>query len=168
LSAFNILHLVPSSRLGSNEFELHDPVIAEYADLIWEPAYIDNVAMVTPVDPSLRSHMHKTRGDRTEDFTRRVETTLVFLGFLRTCEESFRDSSQLRPGVDPDEFRMSLTKLKIRSIWRGMSVAYRARLTSLKRGGYLKNVDAGWWSKTLNDHPLFLDIEKSDELLTPL
>ena len=126
LSAFNILHLVPSSRLGSNEFELHDPVIAEYVDLIWEPAYIDNIAMVTHVDPGLRSHMHRTRGDRTEDFTRRVETTLVFLRFLRTCEQSFRDSSQLRPGVDPDEFRMSLTKLKIRSIWRGMALAYRA------------------------------------------
>jgi hypothetical protein len=166
-SAFNILHLVPSSRIGSSEFELHDPVIAEYVDLIWEPAYIDNIAMVTHVDPSLRSQMHKTRGDRTEDFTRRVETTLVFLQFVRSCEESFRDPSQLRPGVDPAEFRMSLTKLQIRSLWRGMAVAYRARLTSLRRGGYLKNVDPAWWSKTLNDHPLFLDIEKTDELLTP-
>jgi energy-coupling factor transporter ATP-binding protein EcfA2 len=167
-SAFNVLHLVPTARIGSSEFELHDPVIAEYLELIWEPAYIDNVAMVTHVDPGLRSQMHKTRGDRPEDFTHRVETTLVFLEFLRSCEESFRDPSQLRPGVDPNEFRMSLTKLKVRCLWRGMAVAYRARLTSLKRGGYLKNVDPGWWSKTLNDHPVFLEIEKTDELLTPL
>ncbi len=174
--AFNILHQVPAQG-GVVEYEIHDSVIQEYVGqqhagrdrpgMIWEPAYVDNVAKVTPVDPSLLPKMRKTRGDWPDDFTDRVETTLLFLSFLRGCEDSFRDPKQLRPGVDPAGFRESLEKIRIPCLWRGMAVAYRNRLSALKQGGYLKNVDPRWWAQILG-HPVFLDVDKADVNLNPL
>jgi hypothetical protein len=165
LSAFNILHLTPSSRPDSIEYELHDPVIHEYLDLIWEPAYVDNIALVTPVDPALHSRMAKTRGDVADDFTRRVETTLVFLGFLRDCEASFCNPKHLRPGLDAARFRETLASLKLRCLWRGMANSYRARLTNLRRGGYLPKVDPSWWEKILHGTALLQEIDKAGEFL---
>jgi hypothetical protein len=111
--------------------------------------------------------MRKTRGDWAEDFTDRVETTLVFLNFLRGCEESFRDSKLLRPGVDPVGFRETLEKIRTPCLWRGMAAAYRNRLAALRQGGYLKNVDQRWWTQTLGA-PFFADIDKAEPSLTPL
>ena len=48
-------------------------MIAEYLDLLSEPAYLDDVAIVTPVDRSFRESMHRTRGDRPDDFPVRVK-----------------------------------------------------------------------------------------------
>jgi hypothetical protein len=167
LGAFNILHLTPTARHDSIEYELHDPVIREYLDIIWEPAYVDNIAMVTPVDPALRSRMFKTRGDVPDDFVRRVETSLVFLGFLRECEESFCNAKYLRPGVDPQDFQDMLAKLKLRSIWRGMAISYRARLAHLRRGGYLPKIETSWWDRVLHDSPVFQDLDQASEFLVP-
>ena len=172
---FNILHQVPAQG-GVVEYEIHDSVIQEYVGeehagrerpgLIWEPAYVDNVAKVTPVEPALLPKMRKTRGDWADDFTDRVETTLLFLGFLRSCEDSFRDPKLLRPGVDPVSFRESLEKTRIPCLWRGMAAAYRNRLSALRQGGYLKNVDPRWWVETLGA-PLFLDVDQAEVNLTP-
>jgi hypothetical protein len=174
--AFNILHQVPAQG-GVVEYEIHDSVIQEYVGqehpgrerpgLIWEPAYVDNVAKVTPVEPALLLRMRKTRGDWADDFTDRVETTLVFLSFLRSCEDSFRDPKHLRPGVDAVSFRESLEKIRLPCVWRGMAAAYRNRLAALRQGGYLKNVDPRWWVQTLGD-PLFLAVDKAEVNLTPL
>jgi hypothetical protein len=174
--AFNLLHQVPAQG-GVVEYEIHDSVIQEYVSqehsgrdrpgLIWEPAYVDNVAKVTPVEPALLHKMRKTRGDWAEDFTVRVETTLLFLGFLRNCEDSFRDPKLLRPGVDPAIFRESLEKIRIPCLWRGMAAAYRNRLSALHLGGYLKNVDPRWWIQTLGDS-LLVDADTTDVHLTAL
>jgi hypothetical protein len=167
-AAFNILHLTPTPRHDLIDYELHAPVIHEYVSLIWEPAYLDNIAMVTPVDPALHSRMHKTRSVVPDDFTRRVETTLVFLEFLRDCEQTFCDAQHLRPGVDPSLFRATLAKLKLRCLWRGMAGAYRARLSSLRRGGYLPRVEPAWWDRVLHDAPIFHDLDRIPEFLIPV
>ena len=103
LGTFNVLHQVPT-RGGLIEYELHDPVIAEYLQLLSEPAYLDDVAIVTPVERSFRESMYRTRGDRPDDFPARVESSVSFLRFLRDSEDRFRDPDQLRPGVDHDAF----------------------------------------------------------------
>jgi hypothetical protein len=166
-AAFNILHLTPTPRHDLIEYELHAPVIHEYSDMIWEPAYIDNIAMVTPVDPALHSRMFKTRADVADDFTRRVETTLEFLEFLRDCEQTFCKAKHLRPGVDPHTFAETLEKLKLRSLWRGMAGSYRNRLTKLWRGGYLPRIEPSWWDRVLHDSPIFRQIEQAGEFLVP-
>ena len=90
LLTFNFLHEEPAGG-KKIEYEIHEDVVQEYLALRFEPAYVDNVAMVTPVDPKYLHRMSRTRGDRAEDFTRRVATTLAFLEFLRDCEDAFRD-----------------------------------------------------------------------------
>ncbi|MDR3633065.1 MAG: hypothetical protein P4L84_04460 [Isosphaeraceae bacterium] len=174
--SFNILHQVPvQNRLI--DYEIHDSVIQDYVGtehhnfprngLIWEPAYVDNIAMVTPVDSTTLIGMKKTRGDRTEDFTARVETTLAFLRFLRGCEDSFRDPSQLMADINREDFRETLEKRRIPCLWRGMTLGYRSRLLGLQQSGYLKMVDSRWWTRILDD-PLFATVDIADRVLMPL
>jgi hypothetical protein len=166
LGTFNVLHQVPS-RGGLIEYELHDAVIAEYLQLLSEPAYLDDVAIVTPVDRSARESMYRTRGDRPDDFPARVESSISFLRFLRESEDRFRDPSQLRPGVDPDAFRQALTKNPLPCLWRRMAVEYKQRLIGLRNSGYLKTVDAAWWNKPLAD-PVLAGAEDAPDVLAPL
>ena len=78
LLTFNFFHEEPAGG-KKIEYEIHDDVVQEYLALRFEPAYIDNVAMVTPVARKSLPLMSKTRGDRAEDFPRRVATTLAFI-----------------------------------------------------------------------------------------
>src|SRR5262249_15945884 len=48
LLTFNFLHEEPAGG-KKIEYEIHDDVVQEYLALRFEPAYVDNVAMVTPV-----------------------------------------------------------------------------------------------------------------------
>jgi hypothetical protein len=165
--AFNMFHQTPVQS-DLVDYEIHNSVVEEYVGtdrpgfprngLIWEPAYVDNIAVVTPVDPSLLSNMRKTHGDRTEDFTTRVETTLCFLRFLRSCEESFCDPDQLRAGIDRNNFIGMLVTRKLPSLWRGMTLGYRNRLVGLEQSGYLRTIDARWWARILAD-PLFAAVD---------
>ena len=165
LGAFNVLHQVPA-RGASIEFELHDSVIDEYLQLLAEPAYVDNIAMVTPVDPAYLPAMRPTRGDRPDDFTARVETTLNFLRFLRDCEVQFRDPSRLRAGLDPARFREKLEAARLPCLWRRIALRYRGRLEGLRHSGYLRNVDAAWWDRTLHNPLLTTQLDAEGELLT--
>jgi hypothetical protein len=97
-----------------------------------------------------------------------VETTLVFLGFLRDCEESFCSARNLRPGVDGKAFRETLAKLRLRCLWRGMASSYRERLQSLRRGGYLPKVEPSWWDKVLHEAAVIQDLDKASDVLVPL
>ena len=90
LLTFNFFHEEPAGG-KKIEYEIHEDVVQEYLALRFEPAYVDNVAMVTPVDPKYLRGCRRTRGDRAEDFTARVATTLAFLEFVRECEDQFRD-----------------------------------------------------------------------------
>jgi hypothetical protein len=166
LGAFNVLHQVPS-RAATIEFELHDSVIDEYLQLLGEPAYIDHVAMVTPVDPAYLPSMRPTRGDRPDDFPARVETTLSFLRFLRDCESRFRDPAQLRAGVDPARFREKLETARLPCLWRRIAARYLERLKGLKHSGYLKHVEASWWTRILTDPLLTTQFDAQGEHLTP-
>jgi hypothetical protein len=48
-----------------------------------------------------------------------------------------------------------------------MAAAYCNRLSALRQGGYLKNVDPRWWAQISAD-PLFLELDKADVQLSPL
>ena len=63
LLTFNFLHEEPAGG-KKIEYEIHEDVVQEYLALRFEPAYVDNVAMVTPVEPKYLPRMSRTRGDR--------------------------------------------------------------------------------------------------------
>jgi hypothetical protein len=136
-------------------------------DILSEPAYLDDVAIVTPVERSYRESMYATRGDRPDDFPARVESSISFLRFLRDSEDRFRDPDQLRPGVDHDAFREALAKNPLPCLWRTMALQYRQRLIGLRNSGYLKAVDSSWWNKPLSD-PVLADAEQASDVLAPL
>ena len=114
-------------------------MIAEYLELLSEPAYLDDVAIVTPVERSFRESMYRTRGDRPDDFPARVESSISFLRFLRDSEDRFRDPDQLRPGVDHDAFREALTKNPLPCLWRTMADRVPAETDRLAEQRLLEN-----------------------------
>jgi hypothetical protein len=166
MNAFNLLHDIPV-RGGLVDFELHPTVIEEYLNhLLGEPAYLDNVAMVTPVTPTVRESMQQTRGDRLDQFTTRVETSLHFLRFLRECEDQFRDPEQLPHNLDPDRFRKALREVRLPCLWIFLAQRYRERLRALQVSGYLRYVESDWWDRTLYD-PIFVAIDGTCPSLLP-
>jgi hypothetical protein len=164
LLTFNFLHEEPSGGKRV-EYEIHGDVVQEYLALRFEPAYVDNVAMVTPVDPRLLPRMSRTRGDRAEDFTRRVATTLAFLEFIRECEDAFRDPTRVA-NVPAEVFIKALESLKILCLWKPMSLRYHDRLSGLRDSGYLRTIDPAWWDGTLG-HSLFIQAKEASDVLRP-
>jgi GTPase SAR1 family protein len=160
---FNFFHQVPN-REGKIEYEIHLDTVNEYMSLQFEPAYIDNISMVTSVTKKHLKNMHKTRGDRPDDFCRRVETSLAFLEFLRECEDQFRSVALLRWST-PEVFVSALEDLKIPCLWRRMALRYLDRLVGLRKSGYLKSIDASWWDAKLSC-AIFDEAEKEETYLT--
>jgi hypothetical protein len=164
LLTFNFLHEEPAGG-RKIEYEIHEDVVQEYLALRFEPAYVDNVAMVTPVDPKYLPRMSRTRGDRADDFQRRVGTTLAFLEFLRDCEDAFRNP-QLVVNTASDVFVKALESLKLVCLWKHMALRYHDRLTGLRGSGYLRAVEPDWWDATLGN-PLFEQIREASDFLSP-
>lgn len=171
LRDFNVLHEIPKAG-GVVDYEIHQDVVATYmggpdrTGLLFEPAYIDNAAMVTPVDPATLARMKVTRGDRAADFQTRVETTLAFLLFLRDCEDSFRDPDVLRRGSDRDAFLESMEALGLPCLWGAIGRQYAHRLHGLRKAEVLKGVDDAWWDKILDD-PFWAEAQEVPEALDP-
>ena len=152
------------SRGGPIEYELHDPVIAEYLQLLSsEPAYIDDVAIVTPVDRSFRESMYRTRGDRPDDFPARVESSISFLrrdrATRKTDSATLDQASAWRRRSRPRSVRhftgKSPAALPAGGRWH---VEHRQRPIGLRNSGYLKTVDATWWNRPLSD-PVLAEAE---------
>jgi hypothetical protein len=164
LLTFNFFHEEPSGG-RKIDYEIHEDVVQEYLALRFEPAYVDNVAMVTPVDPKYLDRMSKTRGDRPDDFIRRVATTLAFLEFVRECEDQFRDP-KLVANTTSETFIKALESLKLVCLWKHMALRYQDRLIGLKASGYLRTIDPGWWEATLGN-ALFIQAREAPEFLGP-
>jgi hypothetical protein len=164
LLTFNFLHEEPAGG-KKIEYEIHDDVVQEYLALRFEPTYVDNVAMVTPVGPKYLPLLSKTRGDRAEDFPRRVATTLAFIGFIRECEDSFCDPT-LVVNTPGEVFIKALELLKLVRLWKPMALRYHDRLAGLRGSGYLRGIEPGWWDATLGN-PLFEEARAAGEFLIP-
>jgi hypothetical protein len=165
LLTFNFFHEEPAGG-KKIEYEIHEDVVQEYLALRFEPAYVDNVAMVTPVDRKYLPLMSRTRGDRAEDFPRRVATTMAFLEFIRDCEDAFRDP-KLVANTPGDVFIKALESLKLVCLWKHMALRYHDRLVGLKESGYLRTIEPGWWETVLGN-PIFQQAREAGEYLSPL
>jgi hypothetical protein len=165
LLTFNFFHEEPAGG-KKIDYEIHEDVVGEYLAMRLEPAYVDNVAMVSPVDSKFLSRMARTRGDRAEDFPRRVGTTLAFLEFVRECEDQFRDPARLTHAT-PESFVKALESLKLACLWKQMALRYHDRLLGLKGSGYLRTIDPHWWDSTIAS-PLFESAKDAPDHLRPL
>ncbi len=159
---FNFLHQIPTGR-GKIEYEIHHPIVHEYIKLQFEPAYVDNLALVTPVRTKFLPRMCKTTAAR-GDFTRRVETTFAFLEFLRECEDEFRSAERLKR-TSAEAFTRALDDLRIPCLWRMMAMRYFDRLLGLRRSGYLRDIADSWWDAAIGNR-IFDQAQAEEEYLS--
>jgi hypothetical protein len=149
------------------EFEIHAEVVEAYLQLLIEPAYVDNVALVTHVDPEFHARMTKTRGDRPDHFPSRVETTIAFLEFLRANEDAFCDARRLRSAADPAAFRDGLRAAQLPCMWKKMALRYLERLNGLRHSSYLRQIPAAWWDE-VTASPVFSEAAEAPDELVPV
>ena len=163
LLTFNFLHEEPAGG-KKIEYEIHEDVVQEYLALRFEPAYVDNVAMVTPVDPKylLACRGRAATAPRTSPGA--SATTMAFLEFVRDCEDAFRDP-KLVVNTSSEVFVKSLESLKLVCLWKHMALRYHDRLAGLRGSGYLRAIEPGWWDATLGD-PLFEQAREAGEFLS--
>jgi len=97
LRKMDLFHEAPSDgTIGQMGMLLmHSQTIDAYRQLLLHPAYVDNAAMVTPIDDSLAAGQSMTVSFSVELFSKRVETTMCFIRQLRSDETSFAQGAHI-------------------------------------------------------------------------
>jgi hypothetical protein len=85
---FNILHPIPEKFTGE-DFEVHNRTVDAYLDIVTHEAYIDNMSMITPVDPETKGRIKLTSGHMIRDVLDRVSSSIAFIEFLHLQEREF-------------------------------------------------------------------------------
>jgi hypothetical protein len=141
-------------------------IVEAYLEFITNPAYTDNMAMVTPVETHCLTDMKHTVSYAIGEFRDRTRTTLRFLRQIRDDEDTICTwtKGSMRHKMDPKAFTKTFNKLYLPSIYRQAAAKYRERLTVLKRrAGRLRTVmSAHEWDKLLSDEILNVDYEQTD------
>jgi hypothetical protein len=112
----------------------------EGAGLFFEPAYTDNMAMVTPVAPQYLSKMKMTSGIYHGDFLSRTKTTLEFISqilkdesvFLGTEREGCRCFIGDYSRLTNDLGRLRLTGRNLKTLAHRVAASYANRLNELR------------------------------------
>jgi hypothetical protein len=164
---YNFFHVV-SGEGENQEIDIHNSVVETYWGLFIEPAYLDEIAMVTPVDDEQRKQMRQTVCHDRDQFVARVRTTLAFIRQVRSDEEAFCCISELPSRTTTAaQFEERLESLQIPCLWKIMANSYRMRLTGLKDLRFLttaRGISEGWWEEILSDS-LFTEAESAEDTL---
>ena len=160
LLKFNVVHAIHEVNITNEtdtivQYDIHKPVVDAYQQLALEPAYIDNVAMVTPVREDLLKRMTKTHASHTF-FADRIETTVAFIEYIREIEDAFCSTVRLSKDTDATTFERRLEVLRIPFMWKRMARRYHERLTHIRRSQGQPNVDHDWWNRILK-YQIFQD-----------
>ena len=148
-------------------FVLREDVLRAYLTLLNETAYVDQVAMVTPVAKDRLAKMKRTHSYDRAAFRARVETTDQFLLQLRDDEQAFCYGGS-QPEGETGEFRSALNALKLPSVFKTMALKYRERLQNLSRRRFLGDIISPAEWETLLKARVFLLAESAEALLRPV
>lgn len=146
---FNFYHALPTQILYDKDeyIDLHGSVITTYEKFILMPAYIDNMAMVTPVKKELidSKSMASTSPIKTNQFIRRTETSLLFIEQIKNDEiKSYNESTFIR-------------EYKIPFLYKKIVKEYYNRLIYLKGNFNFPGESNEWWNSIFSN-TLFDDI----------
>jgi len=159
----NMFHQV--AGLGSDtDYIVHKELIGRYLEILREPAYLDNVAVVTPVETHLHNEMRVTLSRKREAFTKKVGTTLAFLKQLRIDEEQFSRKQRFQNPAALLQAQKECERIALPSFWKAAALRYRERLIALRDAGHFENVTAHWWKDTI-ESGILRDAEKAPERL---
>lgn len=121
-------------------------------DLIVEPAYIDNVALLTPIDHHIFKDIESTA---LGTFTSQVQVTLCFLRQLKKDEDKFEKWQKISSryqSTSESEFRLNIEKCMLPSFYSKAAFKYQQRLTGLRDDlGSMPQITGAKWSGFLDD-----------------
>lgn len=168
LEALHERGLFRFADLGSpadRSIEIETNIIEAHEEFLTSPAYIDNMAMVTPVEGSLGAEMRLTVGYDPRDFVARARTTCSFLQQIYHDELAVSTWARQSPRhrADADEFTKTFNSLGLPSVYRKAAVRYRRRIEALRgqfRLGPLAGADT--WSSLLGKEVLRVDDEEAN------
>lgn len=148
---------------GDYRIDLEDDVFEAYRRLVQEEAYIDNMALVTPVEDSLvrKGRMSHTTSYAIGQFKQRVSTSLLFLQQIRDDEIFIRTWRQDSPRyrMTKEAFVEGFKSLNIPSIYRKATHEYLGRLKGLREEpGHLAEVmTERHWNRLIRDSIFEID-----------
>lgn len=147
LRHFNMLHPVPE-KFSGEDFEVHSSAVDAYLDLASNEAYVDNVAMSTPVDEMTRSRIRQTSGHANKDVVERVTSTIAFIEFVMRQEqefvELFKSQSTGFPARRVEDLQWLHNK-SIPSIANRMARRYLGRVKAIRE--LVASERQLWWSE---------------------
>lgn len=153
-----VFHLIDIEESGNKEIIAEAELVEAHYRLLEQPAYVDHVAMTTPVDSKRAAEMKVTSGSHPEDFVARIKTTFKFLEQIREDERLVFGMAQSQPPVsdrDSEERRQALRRLRFPSAWAIMALQYRLRLKFIMDHGKLPpTVDREEFRHMAEDHDI--------------
>ena len=165
LLAFNFVHEIPHSSFNpaiENKYDVHHDAVDAYLDFIFEPAYLDNIAQTTPVEPFYDIAVTKSSAN---DFARRASSTISFIKYIRDNEDKFCTVSLVNKDIKADDFIFCLQNAALPAFWIKAAKRYLERLMGLKRSMLLQHVVSDeTWDSLINDQ-IFLDIVTKPAIL---
>lgn len=165
----NLCHEI-TGMAEPRSFEVHLEVVDAYLELCLEPAYLENIAMVTPVDDDTLDDIAESSSMDAAAFTTRVESTFAFLGQVRRDEEWFRNLARFADEESKIKFNNKLSELEFPCIWKLLTMRYRDRLAGLRSSGSLAGITGltpKWWRSVL-EYGIAGKAPQGSETLTPL
>jgi hypothetical protein len=133
--------------------ERNERVIQAHSRILIEPAYLDNMAVVTPVERTYRDRIRRTNSYDSEEFRERVLSTLAFLEQIKADEDDFCRKENLPNGVTFLRFKELLDALRIPSLFKKLAISYHVRLDNLRKRGFPSSMSEREWDRLLS-HPL--------------
>lgn len=117
---------------GGDRIRIRQKIVRQYLCLLRDPAYLDNMAMTTPVPENLHPKMKITNSFDPKNFCDRVFTTLNFLMQINRDEDYFCEPKHCTSGLHPDIFVGYLSSYKIHRVFLIAIQSYKERLDALK------------------------------------
>ena len=117
--------------------QINELKVRGYISIFSEPAYIDNVAIETPIPQGYLSKIKITNGYEESNFQKRVESTLEFLSYLRQREEVFSQRHTFNSSYNA------------KYAWILLGNQYLDRLKYLKRN-HKVSISNEWWNEIMS------------------
>lgn len=139
---------------NDQQLDMENRILNAHVALAAFPAYLDNMAIVTPVDSIWEEQIARTVSYVNGQFLMRAKSTFAFLRQLRSDEITVSTWTQSdNKGHDSfDSFKEAFNRLNLPSIYRKAAVAYRTRLTGLKISrGVLERLSEDAWMSLLRE-----------------